>query len=68
MLSTSVPLEVDRLLSRYTYNITDGNLYSPLAQLDRVTGYELVGRRFESCKGRYYIRVAQLEEQSLDKR
>ncbi len=28
--------------------------YAPIAQLDRVTDYESVGRRFESCWARQY--------------
>lgn len=34
--------------------------HAPLAQLDRVTGYEPVGRRFESCTAHHFVLGAYL--------
>ena len=31
--------------------------YAPVAQLDRVPGYELGGRRFESFRARQFLRL-----------
>ena len=30
-------------------------IFVPVAQLDRVTGYEPVGRRFDPCRAHHYI-------------
>ena len=32
-----------------------GKINAPVAQLDRVPGYELGGRRFESFRARHYL-------------
>jgi hypothetical protein len=45
-------------LDSYAFYLNNRHLSAPVAQLDRVSGYELEGRRFESFRVRHFIYIA----------
>ncbi len=52
MLNFSV--DISRVI---THNRASSNLHAPVAQLDRVPGYEPGGRPFESVRARHFSSV-----------
>ncbi len=42
------------LLTKAGTAVTNLSSFAPVAQLDRAPGFEPVGRRFESCRARFW--------------
>ena len=51
---------INRVGTMYEGCLSSRKDYAPVAQLDRVPGYELGGRTFESCRVRHTHKRAQL--------